>query len=99
MTGSSLSTSRLLSKFKSLAVFCACTARFVSGLFGNHIVGFLMSQRCLTTHEMNDQEYPWNTYIAIRTYEPSHEKTNNEVFEQVWSAQSQRMAKSLKFWI
>ena len=26
--------------FKLLASFCACTARFVSNLFGNHIVGF-----------------------------------------------------------
>ena len=26
--------------FKLLALFCACTARFVSDLFGNHIVGF-----------------------------------------------------------
>ena len=25
-----------------LAIFCACTAQFVSDLFGNHIVGFLM---------------------------------------------------------
>ena len=24
--------------------FCACTARFVSDLFGNHIVGFLVTQ-------------------------------------------------------
>ena len=28
-------------KFPSLT-FCACTARFVSDLVGNHIVGFLM---------------------------------------------------------
>ena len=36
------STIPLLSKiqnFLSLAIFCACTARFVSDLFGNHIVG------------------------------------------------------------
>ena len=26
--------------FKHLACFCACSARFVSVLFGNHIVGF-----------------------------------------------------------
>ena len=26
---------------KPLAIFCACTARFVSDLFGNHVVGFL----------------------------------------------------------
>ena len=26
--------------FKLLALFCACTDRFVSDLFGNHIVGF-----------------------------------------------------------
>ena len=34
----------LLLKFeisiKLLALFCACTGRFVSDLFGNHIVGF-----------------------------------------------------------
>ena len=37
------STITLLSKaknFKLLASFCACTGRFVSDLFGNHIVGF-----------------------------------------------------------
>ena len=28
--------------FQSLAIFCTCTARFVSDLFGNHIVGFPM---------------------------------------------------------
>ena len=27
--------------FKLLALFCACTGRFVSDLVGNHIVGFL----------------------------------------------------------
>ena len=30
----------LKSNFKLLALFCACTGRFVSDLFGNHIVGF-----------------------------------------------------------
>ena len=29
---------------KSLQIFCACKARFVSNLFGNHIVGFLMTR-------------------------------------------------------
>ena len=36
-------TPPLLSKlqnFKLLACFCSCTGRFVSDLFGNHIVGF-----------------------------------------------------------
>ena len=28
--------------FQPLAIFCACTARCVSDLFSNHIVGFLM---------------------------------------------------------
>ena len=28
--------------FQSLAIFSACTAQFVSDLFGNHIVGFPM---------------------------------------------------------
>ena len=38
------STIPLLSKiqnFQPLAIFSACTAQFVSDLFGNHIVGFL----------------------------------------------------------
>ena len=30
----------LLQNFKLLACFCDCTGRFVSDLFGNHIVGF-----------------------------------------------------------
>ena len=30
----------LKSEIKLLARFCACTGRFVSDLFGNHIVGF-----------------------------------------------------------
>ena len=30
----------LLKSEISLALFCACTGRFVSDLFGNHIVGF-----------------------------------------------------------
>ena len=30
----------LLKSEKILALFCACTGRFVSNLFGNHIVGF-----------------------------------------------------------
>ena len=34
------STVPLLRNFKLLALFCACTCRFVSDLFGNHIVGF-----------------------------------------------------------
>ena len=28
--------------FQSLAILCACSAQFVSDLFKNHIVGFLM---------------------------------------------------------
>ena len=32
----------LIQNFKLLAI-CACTAPFVSDLFGNHIVGFLMT--------------------------------------------------------
>ena len=35
-------TTRPRYNFKPLANFCACTAWFVSGLFGNHNVGFLM---------------------------------------------------------
>ena len=31
-----------IGNFKLLALFCACTGRFVSDLFGNHIVGFPM---------------------------------------------------------
>ena len=34
------STIPLLSKTKISSLFCACTAQFVSDLFGNHIVGF-----------------------------------------------------------
>ena len=34
------STIPLPRNFKLLAIFCSCTARFVSDLFGNHIVGF-----------------------------------------------------------
>ena len=29
-----------ISSLEELALFCACTGRFVSDLFGNHIVGF-----------------------------------------------------------
>ena len=32
-----------IQNFQSVDIFCACTARFVSNLFGNHIVGFLMT--------------------------------------------------------
>ena len=32
--------SKLMQNFKLVAVFCDCTGRFVSDLFGNHIVGF-----------------------------------------------------------
>ena len=35
------STFSLLSKSKTLAIFCACTAQSVLDLFKNHIVGFL----------------------------------------------------------
>ena len=31
---------KFIRNFMLLAVFCACTGRFVSDLFGNHIVGF-----------------------------------------------------------
>ena len=34
------STIPLPLNFGLLALFCACTGRFVSDLFGNHIVGF-----------------------------------------------------------
>ena len=30
--------------FKPLAIFCICTARFVSDVFGNHIVVFFLSR-------------------------------------------------------
>ena len=35
--------------FKLLAIFCACTARFVSDMFRNHIVGFPMTRLILYT--------------------------------------------------
>ena len=34
-------TDSIIRNFMLLAVFCDCTGRFVSDLFGNHIVGFL----------------------------------------------------------
>ena len=34
----------LNTKFHSVAIFCSCTARFMSDLVKNHIVGFLMSR-------------------------------------------------------
>ena len=41
------STIPLLSKSKisRLAIYCSCTAQFVSALVGNHFVGFLMKQQ------------------------------------------------------
>ena len=33
-----------IQNFQSLAILCACTARFVSNLSGNNIVGFLMTR-------------------------------------------------------
>ena len=35
--------------FQSVATFCACTAQFVSDVFGNHIVGFLIMQLIFLT--------------------------------------------------
>ena len=60
------STISLLSKSKiHLSIFCSCTARFVSDLFGNHIVGFLMTW-LICKYKM---------YMLI--YEPPRKKTNN----------------------
>ena len=64
------STIPLLSKSKiscPLAIFFACTARFVSHLFGNHIVGFLMTRLisvvlcCVVVSSGFSQEYALNS--------------------------------------
>ena len=39
----------------SIAIFCACTARFVSDLFGNHIVDFLVSRLMAILYEGGSQ--------------------------------------------
>ena len=61
------STIPLLLKFeiyKLLALFCACTGRFVSDLFGNHIVGF-------PTRRLNESHFhtsnPVTTNATITT--------------------------------
>ena len=38
---------QLRSNFQPLAIFCACTAKFVSDLLENHDVGFLMMRLIL----------------------------------------------------
>ena len=43
--------------FQPIAIFCACTARFVSDLFGNHIVGFLMMRlKCTLLQNQSSRE-------------------------------------------
>ena len=54
------STMNLLSKsknFQPLAIFFACTARFLLNLFGNHIVGFLMMR--LNYFNITCMYYTW----------------------------------------
>ena len=50
--GYTISTIHLLSnsKISSLWAFCACTARFVTQLFGNHNVGFLAMRLIYYNH-------------------------------------------------
>ena len=38
-----------------LALFCACTDRFVSDLFGNHIVGFPTSRLIFNCHLLSNE--------------------------------------------
>ena len=64
-----------------IAIFCACTARFVSDLFGNHIVCFLTRRLRFNLHEvaqpfivtMGAMGGPitdimsWETYCRVQT--------------------------------
>ena len=43
----------------SVTIFFACTARFVSNLFGNHIVGFLFTRLLDTLYQENGQLFPY----------------------------------------
>ena len=47
LNGQCNSSTFYIQNFQSLAIFCARTARFVSNIFGNHIVGFLMTRLIL----------------------------------------------------
>ena len=58
----------LIKNFRHLAISCACTARFVSDLFGNHIVGFLMTQ----LHSISEKEVPFN----VKSNKPRFDKMN-----------------------
>ena len=46
--------------FQSLAIFCSCTAGFVSDLFGNHIVGFLVLRLICDIMVKPHNDMPWN---------------------------------------
>ena len=92
----STSTIPLLSKFQNFhpqAIFCTCTAQFVSDLFRNHIAGFLMTQlkwprRQDIIPEISYQccfHFTTELHVDQQTYtkltEPPH-KTNNLGFRR-----------------
>ena len=43
--------------FEPLAIFCDCTARFASDLFGNHIVGFPMRRLNYVMQNADGQDF------------------------------------------
>ena len=60
------SSSTYIQNFKLLALFCACTGRFVSDLFGNHIVGF-PTRRLISLCELVNSRCRCNRlYIIVR---------------------------------
>ena len=64
------SSSIYIQNFKILALFCACAARFVSDLVGNHIVGFptrrlnFIRKICSDTN-FDSTVYKWRNYKTM----------------------------------
>ena len=53
--------------FQSVATFCACTARFVSDVFGNHIVDFLIMRLIFLTPFVTSRIAD-NNHLSKSTY-------------------------------
>ena len=68
-TDSTIPRTFLIKTFKHLAIFYACTARFVTHLFGNHIVGFLImwliSLKCSSKGKNNDGRNSVNSILFV----------------------------------
>ena len=82
------SSSTYILNFEPLSIYCACKTCFLSDLFGNHIIRFLMTWLICVPILLTMPYYSTQTLISIKTVYPFTAHTGNltiKILLQIYS--------------